>query len=173
VDPFEDCLTKGRLKKVETGSDKAIAELREALAELSRSRSRYGGGNWAEAATQGYFAIYKGGRAALFYRGFRDTNLYGLCTGLQRLFVDTGEIPGESIEIIRDAKEIKDVIYEGGRSSRHEARQMVLAAQIFLKRILTALKLEGFEPESLDVTLPEVEERPRNRPPFPRDSYNR
>jgi uncharacterized protein (UPF0332 family) len=173
VDPFEDCLAKGRLKKIENNPEKAIEELREALQELSRSRSRYGGGNWAEATTQGYFAIYRGGRAALFYRGFRDTNLYGLCAGLQRLFVDTGEVPAETVEIIRDAKDVKDVIYEGGRSSRQEARQMVLAAQIFLKRILTALALEGFEPDSVDVVLPDVEERHRGRPPFPRDSYNR
>jgi uncharacterized protein (UPF0332 family) len=173
VDRFDDCLAKGRLKKIESEPEKAAQELRSSIEELERSRVRYGGGNWADASTQGYFAIYRAARAALYSRGYRDTNLYGLCAGLQRLFVDTEEMPAESIDMLKDAKEIKDVIYEGGRSSRHESRQVLLAAQLFVKRVLKALALPDFDPESVEITLPEVSERHRDRPPFPRDSFER
>jgi uncharacterized protein (UPF0332 family) len=173
VDPFEDCLAKGRLKKAEIQPEKVAEELRVAMDELARSRSRYAGGNWAEAATQGYFAIYRAARGAILARGYRDTNLYGLCAGLQRLFVDTEEMPRECVDVLRDAKEIKDVIYEGGRSSRREARQVLIAAQLFLKRVLAALALPGFPPETVDTTVPEVNEGQRGRPPFRGDPFNR
>lgn len=173
MDPFEDCLAKGRLKKIESNPEKVAEELRASLEELGRARLRFAGGNWAEAATQGYFAIYRAARGALFLRGYRDSNLYGLCAGLKRLYADTEEIPAETIDILREAKDIKDVIYEGGRSSRHESRQVLLAAQIFVKRVLTALALPEFSPELVEFTLPDADDRSRGRPPFPRDPYHR
>lgn len=163
----------GRLKKIEPDPAKTGQELRASLEELERARVRFAGGNWAEAATQGYFAIYRAARGALFFRGYRDTNLYGLCAGLRRLYADTEEIPLETIDILRNAKDIKDVIYDGGRSSRHESRQVLLAAQLFVKRILSALALPEFPPEGADFALPDMHERPRGRPPFPRDAYDR
>ena len=173
MDPFEDCLAKGRLKKTEPDPAKTAQELRASLDELERARLRFAGGNWAEASTQGYFAIYRAARGALLFRGYRDTNLYGLCAGLKRLYADTEEIPAETIDILRDAKDIKDVIYEGGSSSRHESRQVLLAAQLFVHRVLKALALPEFLPESVEFTLPDVNERPRGRPPFRRDTYDR
>lgn len=173
MDPFEDCLAKGRLKKVEPDPEKAGQEVRVSLDELERARLRFAGGNWADASIQGYFAIYRAARGALLLRGYRDTNLYGLCAGLKRLYADTEEIPAETIDILREAKDIKDVIYEGGRSSRHESRQVLLAAQLFVKRVLKALALPGLDPASAEFTLPDADERPRGRPPFPRDGYDR
>ncbi len=165
MDPFEDCLAKGRLKEVETDPEKIAAELDTAREELARARSAYGDGNWGAAVTQGYFALYRAAKAALLAKGYRETNLYGLTVGLKRLFVEPGKIPEQVIHQIRDAKDAKDLIYDGGRSNRGEARQIVSWAQHLLKRVFELLMLPGFEPDSIDTTLPEPKERPRMRGP--------
>jgi len=121
VDVFEDCLAKGRLKPLEVDVEKIAKELATARDELTRGRACYVGGNWAEASTQAYFALYRSARAALNSQGYRDTNLYGLCVGLRRLFVETGKFEKEVVDQIREAKDIKDLVYESGRSSRRDA----------------------------------------------------
>ncbi len=160
MDPFEDCLAKGRLKKVEPDPAKVEEEIANALQELERSRQRYSSGNWGDAATQGYFAMYRSARAAVYSRGYRDTNLYGLCAALQRIFVDSEELPSGSVDMLRNAKDIKDIVYEGERGSRQEARDVLLSAQQFVKGILTALALPKFDPGTIETTLPEVSSRP-------------
>lgn len=174
MDPFEDCLTKGRLKKIEVDVERVAAELETARDELTRARSCYVGGNWGEAATQAYFALFRTARAAINSQGYRDTNLYGLLAGVRKLFVETEKLPAKFIDSIRDAKDIKDVIYEGGRATRGDARQVLGWALGFVKAVLGLLALPGFDAESIDSALPEPQQRgDRGRSPREGDDPQR
>ncbi|MBD3237738.1 MAG: hypothetical protein GF330_13625, partial [Candidatus Eisenbacteria bacterium] len=159
MDPFEDCLVKGRLKKIDVDVERVASELQTAQEELTRARACYAGGNWGETATQAYFALFRTARAAINSQGYRDTNLYGLLAGVRKLYVETDKLPAKFIDAIRDSKDIKDVIYEGGRATRRDARQVLGWALGFVKTVFGLLALPGFDADAIDATLPEPQPR--------------
>lgn len=164
MDRFEDCLEKGRLKRAEPTAEFVGDSIRRALEELARGRSRYAGGAWDDALLQGFFAAYRAAQAALRARGYRDTNLYGLCIGLQNLFVEPGNLDAGSVDRLREAKDQKDLVYEGGvRATPQEAHDMVLWAATFIRRILEILAIPEFDPAKVEVELPPP--RQRKSPP--------
>jgi len=160
LDRFADCIAKGRLKKTEVDLSRVATELRAALNELDRARARFRGGVWDEVTTQSYFAIYRAARAALLFHGYVDTNFYGLCIGVEHLLIEPGYLPAEAAVQVRDAKNLKDVVYNGGRSSRLESGQMLQRALAFTRIVLEVLALPEFESASRGLTLPETRERP-------------
>ncbi|MCK4305021.1 MAG: hypothetical protein KAY24_12355 [Candidatus Eisenbacteria sp.] len=177
MDPFDDCLRKGRLKKVEPDAERVASELATAKEELERARTCYIGSNWDEVATQAYFAMYRCARAGINSRGYRDTNLYGLCVALQRLFVDEGTLQNGTITKIREAKDIKDAVYGGHRASHQDARSMLQGAQVFAKAIFSQLTLPGFDAAAIELTIPERPDPGRSRINRPqrrsRETFNR
>lgn len=160
MDVFEDCVAKGRLKQIEVDVERIASELSTAKDELTRARACYIGGNWGETATQAYFALYRTARAAINSQGYKDTNLYGLLAGLRKLFVETDKLPAKFVDYIRDGKDIKDVVYEGGRATRSDARLMLGWASYFVKAVFGMLSLPGFEATEIDTSLPEMITRP-------------
>jgi len=148
---FEDCLKKGRLKRVEASAETVAGELRTALQELERSRVRYANGAWSESLMQGYFAAYRAARAALLASGYRDTNLFGLCAGLEHTLVEPGRLPGDEIRRLCDAKDRKDIVYEGdARASAAEADEILRWSSGFVRRMIEILALPGFDPQAVD-----------------------
>ncbi len=178
VDPFEDCLKKGRLKQIEPDAERVAGELAAAREEIERARSCYLGGNWDECATQAYFALYRCSRAAINSRGYRDTNLYGLCAAVEKLFVETEEMPREVIRQIKEGKDIKDAVYDGHRATQSQARAVLQSALNVGKYVFTKLSLPGFEGQEIETTIPEAISpdhersrhlvRPQDPPPNPR-----
>lgn len=163
MDRFEDCLKKGRLKRVESTPDLVADAIRKALAELERGRSRHANAAWDDALMQGFFAAYRAAQAALRARGYRDTNMYGLCIGLEHLFVEPGLLDATSVERLREAKDQKDLVYEGGlRATPQEAHDVVLWAAALVRRILEILAIPEFDPAKVEVALPPP--RPRKSP---------
>jgi uncharacterized protein (UPF0332 family) len=152
---FEDCLAKGRLKKIEPDIEKVAHELATAKEELERARSSIASGNWNDTAMQSYFAMTRCARAAINARGYRDTNLYGLEVGLKRLFVETGELPDTIGKQIRDAKDVKDAVYNGRRATPDEARRLLGWMQTFAKAVFARLALPGFDAEEVPTNIPE------------------
>jgi len=150
LDRFDDCLAKGRLKKTQPDLSLVAAEIRLALKELERARSRYANGNWGDVTTQSYFALYHAARAGLLSRGYVDTNFYGLCAGVERLYVGPGHLPASVLNDLREAKSRKDLVYHGSNSSATESRQAMEWAQDFARRMLSALSLDGFDPSEID-----------------------
>lgn len=159
VDRFADCIAKGRLKQIDADAQRIAAEVRSALGELERARGRYRGGIWDEATTQAYFALYRAAHAALLFKGYHDTNLYGLGIGLRQLYPD--DITAEDIDRLRDAKAVKDAVYASGRSTRQESTQLLSWALPFVRRVLTLLALPEFDPAAVETALPEAREHPR------------
>jgi len=165
VDPFDDCVAKGRLKKIEPDAERVAKELDTAREELERARSCYLGGNWDEAATQAYFALYRCARAAVNSKGYRDTNLFGLCAAVQKLFVDADELPRDTVRQIRDGKDVKDAVYDGHRANRGQARTLLQDALVIGKTVFTRLALPGFDAGEIETTIPEPADPPRERSP--------
>ncbi len=171
--PFEDCVRKGRLKQTEPDAERIASELGTAKEELDRARSCYLGGNWDEAVTQAYFCMYRCARAGINARGYRDTNLYGLCAAVQKLLVEPGEVDAETVKRIRDAKDIKDAVYDGHRASPHSARNLLQWAQVLAKVVFGKVALPGFDAAEIDVAIPEPPGHSRTHTSRPGHNPNR
>jgi len=159
LDPFQDCLKKGRLREIQPDPQLVDTELRAAQAELDRARTRYASGAWADVILQSYFGVYRAAQAALRARGYRDTNLFALTSALQRLYLDEKQLPDDTVRWLRDAKEIKDLVYEGGRGSQYEAQSMLAWALSFTRAVFGLLARPDFPPQAINPSLPTVRER--------------
>ena len=152
---FDDCLTKGRLKKIDPDVELIARELGTAKEELERARLSCASGNWNDTAMQSYFVLTRCARAAVNARGYKDTNLYGLQIALEHLFIEPGELDKAITKQIRDAKDVKDAVYSGRRSSPYESKQMLMWAQKFAKFVFGRLALPGFDGEQVPTNIPE------------------
>ena len=129
MDAFESCLRNGRLKRVESDPEKIDKEIRTAISELSRARSCYADGNDEECVIQSYFAMNRVLRALLQRMGYRDTNVYSLLAGLEHVYVQTGRMENHLLEILKLAKDQKDLVQEGARCGRKETRLILSGAE--------------------------------------------
>jgi uncharacterized protein (UPF0332 family) len=159
MDPFQDCINKGRVKQIEPDVNLAAKELETAREELQRARAGFSAGRWDETVTQGYFALHRCARAAIASHGYKDTNLYGLLVALEHLFVTPGLLPPATTRQIRQAKDVKDSVYDNRRATFHEARQVLQWSQDLAKAIFIRLALPGLDGALIDTTLPEAPAR--------------
>lgn len=129
VDAFDSCLRNGRLKRAEPDPEKIQREVATAISELARARACYADGNYEECVVQSYFSSNRIFRVLLNQAGYRDTNLYSLAAGVDRLLVQTGRIDESLLQILKLAKDQKDLVQEGARCGRKETRLILSGAE--------------------------------------------
>jgi uncharacterized protein (UPF0332 family) len=156
LDAFDSCLRNGRLKKVEPDADKIAKEVQTAIAELSRARGCFTDCNYEECVVQSYFSMNRTLRIMLLHAGYRDTNLYSLVAGLERLYVQNGRMEGQLLEVLKLAKDQKDLVQEGARCGRKETRLILSGAEEGMDLVRELLDL-GEIPQ-LDVQPMDAEE---------------
>jgi uncharacterized protein (UPF0332 family) len=155
VDAFESCLRNGRLKRIEPDPEKIGKEVQTAVSELSRARVCYADGNYEECVVQSYFSSNRVFRVLLNQAGFRDTNLYSLAAGVDRLLVQTGRVERPLLDILKLAKDQKDLVQEGARCGRKETRLILGGAEEVMEVAREMLELGEIPeldqaPEDLD-----------------------
>lgn len=126
---FETCLRNGRLKRVDPDPDKVDQEIRTAIAELRDARGCYAQGNHEECVLHSFFAMNRIFRVLLLKLGYRDTNVYSMLAGLDHLYVQTGRMENHLIEILKLARDQKDLVQNGARCGREETRLILSGAQ--------------------------------------------
>ncbi len=151
---FENCIARNRLKPIEPDPEKMAIELGKAMEELERARSGYLARKYRDSVTQSYFAMLRCARAGLNARGYRDTNLYGLCVGLDELWVKTEDLQKSAIDHLRKAKDVKDSAYNGYPISPDQAKLLLTWAQTMSREILVRLALPGFEGDTIQTDIP-------------------
>jgi uncharacterized protein (UPF0332 family) len=146
LDPFEDCLRKGRLKKVEPDQDAIRREIVEAGEELARAKACLGAKRHEDGLVQGYFAMFRSAKALLRSKGYKDTNMYSLLAGLRKLYVEPGDLDPLVIRVLSAAKEQKDLVHEGARCSMEDARAVLASSEAFCDRARALLALPDLPP---------------------------
>ncbi len=169
MNAFEDCVAKGRLKKIDIDAERVAHELTTAKDEIEQGLTYFEKGNWSGVAVQAYFAMSHCARGALASQGYRDTNFYALCVGIEQLFVQDDVLQPDVTKQIRTAKEIKDGVENRRRASAHEARRHLSWALAFVKAIFERLALPGFKADEIPLALPQTSQ-PRSEERQPRDS---
>lgn len=146
MDAFDACIRNGRLKPVEASEEQLIKEIKTALDELEKARSCFRDGRFEETIVQSYFAMYRSAKSLLLSGGYKDTNLYSLVAGVTRLFVSPGALAPDLIELLKIAKDQKDLVQEGARCGRKDTRVIVDAAERLVSRAVELLALPGIVP---------------------------
>lgn len=164
---FEDCVAKGRLKQIEIDAERVARELTTAKDEIERGRTYFEKGNWSGVVVQAYFAMSHCARGALASQGYRDTNFYALCAGIEQLFVQDGILERDVTKQIQTAKEIKDGVENRQRVGPQEARRQLSWALAFVKAIFARLALPGFDADTIELNLPPTSQ-PRSEERGPR-----
>ena len=141
MDAFDGCIRNGRLKRAEPDSDKTEKEIQTAISELGRARACYAEGNYEECVVQSYFAMNRLLRVLLVQAGYRDTNLYSLVAGIDRLYVQDGKMESSLLEILKLAKDQKDLVQEGARCGRKETRLILAGADEAMEIVREQLEL--------------------------------
>jgi uncharacterized protein (UPF0332 family) len=146
LDAFDACIRNGRLKPTEAGEESLAKEIRTALEELQKAHSCFRDGRLEETVVQSYFAMYRSCKSLLLAGGYKDSNLYSLVAGINRLYVTPGAIDPELIDLLKIAKDQKDLVHEGARCGRKDTGVIVGAAERLVIRACELLALPGIAP---------------------------
>lgn len=150
MDAFDACIRNGRLRPFEATDEDLIKEMGTSLSEIERARAFLRDGRCEDTVIQAYFGMYRSAKSLLMAGGYRDTNLYSLVAGVTRLYVQPGAIDPKLIDLLKIAKDQKDLVYEGARCGRKDTRLILGAAERLVQRACELLDLPG-------VSLPDEE----------------
>jgi uncharacterized protein (UPF0332 family) len=146
VDAFEACIRNGRLKPFEATNEGLMKEMSTALEELRKAHLFYREGRCEDAVVQAYFSMYRSAKSLLLAGGYRDTNLYSLVAGVRKLYAQPGALDDRLLELLKEAKDLKDLVHEGARTGKKEARRILEGAGRMMARACELLTLPGMAP---------------------------
>jgi hypothetical protein len=153
VDAFETCLRNGRLKRVEPNSAQIDEEIRTAISDLRRARDHYADRNNEQCVAQSYFVINRVFRVLLERLGYRDTSVYSMLAGLDHLYVQPGRMEHHLLEILRLAKDQKELV-EGGARCGPKETQLILGgaeeAMVVLRKELSLGRISKLDARPRD-----------------------
>jgi uncharacterized protein (UPF0332 family) len=146
LDAFEACIRNGRLKPFEATTDGLIKEMTTSIDEIKRAFSFYRDGRYEDAVVQAYFSMYRSAKSLLLAGGYRDSNLYSLVAGVEKLYAEPGALDKGLLDLLKEAKDQKDLVHEGARSSKKEARRILEGAGRLMVRACELLAIPGIVP---------------------------
>ncbi|MDM7914630.1 MAG: HEPN domain-containing protein [Candidatus Eisenbacteria bacterium] len=146
MNPFESCIRNGRLKPAEVDDATLAREIQTGIDELVKARNCFHNGRFEETVVQAYFAMYRAAKSLLLAGGYRDSNLYSLTAGVQRLYVEPGALDPKLVDLLRIAKDQKDLVHEGARCGKKDTRVILAAAERLVARAVELLALPNVSP---------------------------
>jgi uncharacterized protein (UPF0332 family) len=153
LDPFEACLQNGRLKLFKVTEENLVKEILGAKEELALACSSYRDGRFEKTVVQSYFAMYRSCKSLILAASYKETNLYSLVAGIMKLYVNPGAVDPELVDLLKIAKDQKDLVQEGARCGRKDTRVILSAAERLVIRACELLALPGIPPPE---TIPEA-----------------
>jgi len=149
LDAFDACIRNGRLKPFTAPEETLVKDIQTAKEEIEKARSCFRDGRFEETVVQSYFAMYRGSKSLILAAGYKDTNLYSLVAGMMRLYVSPGAVDPELIDLLKIAKDQKDLVQEGARCGRKDTRVILSAAERLVIRACELLALPGVPPPEI------------------------
>jgi uncharacterized protein (UPF0332 family) len=142
LDPFEDCLKKGRLRSIEPDLQGIRSEMSTARDELDRARRGFARNRHEESLVQSYFAMCRSVKSLLWSKGYKDTNVYSLIAGLRKLFVETGQLDESDLAMLAFGKDQKDHVYNGAQCHVRDSRRVLRHAEVLFGKTVRLLEAQ-------------------------------
>lgn len=137
---FQRCIDDHKLKPFKATKQMIEKELESAGYDLKRAQESLNEGDAKWSTVQSYYAIFHSARALLFNRGYRERSHRCLLIALQELYVRTGELPPEYIDIFRLAMDLREDADYGFIYDKESAYDLLQNAKKFNNYVLKYLK---------------------------------
>ncbi len=146
MDPFEACVRNGRLRLFKATEETLVKEIQGAKEELALACSSFRDGRFERTVVQSYFAMYRSCKSLVFAAGYQSTNLYSLVTGIWKLYVSPGAIDPDLIELMKIARDQKDLVLEEARCTERDSQLLLNAANRLVVRACEILAIPDIPP---------------------------
>ncbi len=133
---FDDCVSKGRIKKFP-----AAKEMKAAEDDLTVASKSFKKGETKWATVQAYYAMFHAARALIYSKGYRERSHYCLTVAVKVLFVADRLLDVELIEALQLAKTLRENADYENEFSKDSARSLLEKAEQWVrksKRILSS-----------------------------------
>lgn len=130
---FEQCISKGKIVKINIDSDLISKEMREAENDLNSCEKSLKDGNFKWAIIQAYYSMFHSFRALIFSRGFREKSHICLKYAIESLFVDAGLLDNQFLQNFDYAMKMREGADYGHIYSADTAHELVNSASKIYK----------------------------------------
>ncbi len=125
---FEQCISKGKVVKINIDSDFISKEMKEAGNDLDACEKSLKESNFKWAIIQAYYFMFHSFRALIFSKGFREKSHICLKYGIESLFVDNGLLDNQLLQDFDYAMKMREGADYGHIYSADTALELVNSA---------------------------------------------
>ncbi len=137
---FLECMNKRKIRTFSAGPKIARKEWQTAKDDLEEAGDSLDRKKYKWATIQSYYSLFHSARALIYKAGYREHSHYCLRIALRALYVETGLLQENVIEVLHMAKNLREnADYQGNFSQedavflRKEAFEFLQKAESFLK----------------------------------------
>jgi uncharacterized protein (UPF0332 family) len=131
---FDKCLQKGKIRPFPKGTNFFLKELKTAEDDLGNAKDSYKSKKFKWSTIQSYFAMFHTARALIYSRGYRERSHYCLIVALRTLFVSQRLLDYRLVEMLSQAKKLRENADYYNEWSEEGAHRMIEAAEDSIKR---------------------------------------
>lgn len=125
---FEQCISKGKIVKINIDPDLISKEMREAGNDLGACEKSLKESNFKWAIIQAYYSMFHSFRALIFSKGFREKSHICLKYAIESLFVDNGLLDNQLLQDFDYAMKMREGADYGHIYSADTALELVNSA---------------------------------------------
>lgn len=137
---FNECLSKGRIKKFNPGVKLVSKELKSSKDDLTAGEASFADGNFKWATIQAYYSMFHAARALVYSKGYRERSHYCLIVALKVFFAAEGLLDIRLIEAIQIAKTLRENADYDNEFTKEGAQDLLEKAGELLERAKRTLK---------------------------------
>lgn len=137
---FNECLRKGRLRKIQDAERLITKELATAKEDLSVAKEGLKSNRWKWSTIQAYYAMFHAARALLYSHGYSEHSHYCLRIAVEALFVQKGLLDIRFIDALQAGKTMRENADYEAEFSEMGARKLVKVAGEFFRAAQDCLK---------------------------------
>ena len=131
---FDDCVSKGRIKKFPAARSLAAKEMKAAEDDLAVASESLKKGQAKWATVQAYYAMFHAARALIYSKGYREHSHYCLVIAVKALFVAERLLDVELVEELQLAKTLRENADYDNEFSKASAQSLLKKAQQWVER---------------------------------------
>ncbi|MCD6484876.1 MAG: HEPN domain-containing protein [Candidatus Odinarchaeota archaeon] len=142
LNDYEDCISRGLLRRVPPSKEKANKSIETAEDWLNEARKSLMADAFNSSLICSYLSMFHSARSILFYDGYREKSHYCIARYLEEKYVKNGILEIKWIELLDHYRDLRHASQYGVESFtiREEAENAIEIAEKFLDRMRRLLK---------------------------------
>ncbi|KAA0010502.1 MAG: HEPN domain-containing protein [Thermoplasmata archaeon] len=137
LNSFEDCISKGLLRKIPPSKEKAENSIKFAMEWLDEAGKSLTAGAFNSSVLCSYLSMFHSARAILFYDGFREKSHYCVARYLEENYVKKGLLEAKWVDLLDHYRDLRHTSQYSVESfaTKEEAENALETAKKFLERM--------------------------------------